>query len=189
MVTALKIYRIELQPGVLREATAEAQNSALWLPGACGKGVRFWERVHAVPHSEFVVDAYRRAALASIISARQQTSGFWRKVSDWFELRSPAHQWTLPNGEIAEQVGMRQDDALLLWSEDEANLLSEPKIRERWPGARRVEQIGANLFLVTGVVSVAGPQITKLAKVAGCPFREAEQTVETAAGLGIVQPK
>src|SRR5262249_43358974 len=119
----------------------------------------------------------------------------------WSKLfqRAPDRPWVLPNGQTAEQLGERRTDLLLVWAENEPASLDEAWVKSRWPEADRVERVGKNLFVVSGVGPAArmqgnvraegtppgrvpgtGPEATP----AVCPRLEAERLVEAARASG-----
>jgi len=173
-----------LKEGVLQEPLAKELGLALWLPVKRCSSFQLWERFHSVPHSEVVIDGAVMASVASVISARQRLRSLWSSLRKCFEPTGNGQQWILPNGGTAEQTGRPQDDALLIWSKDDVTQLDDAWIRAHWPQAVRVEQIGLCLFLVTGVHSIAGDEITKLAQVEGCPLQWAEQALANARRKG-----
>jgi len=180
MTTTLHRHKWTLNQGVFSEPLDNGQGLALWLSRSSEKGFQIWERARTIPNTEFIVDGAIKASVASVLSARERLPGFSNRLRELFKTASTDQQWVLPNGGTAEQSGERQDDAMLVWSEDDVRSLDDAWIRAHWPHATSVEHIGLNLYLVTGVLSAAGDQIAQLAQVEGCPRQLAEQALANA---------
>jgi hypothetical protein len=133
-----------LNEGILSEAAGDDQRIVLWVPGSRAGGHQEWERISTVMRADIQVERGLSAIAATAIQARQPIGSFLSKLVQRF--RKPrGRSWTLPNGGLAEQVGDRQHDLLLVWSEMEAEPPNEARIKSRWPECRRLEKLGKNL--------------------------------------------
>ncbi len=139
-----------LNEGVLSERTGHDQRIVLWLPGSRHDGFQHWERISSVARAEVRVEQWISAVAATAIQARQPIRSFLGNLVQRFR-KSVERSWMLPNGESAEQVGDRQCDLLLVWSEKDGEPLDEARIKYRWPECQRSEKLGSNLYLVCGV--------------------------------------
>src|SRR5713101_138938 len=141
-----------LNESVLPERTDDDQRIVLWLQGSRHGGIQDWERISSMARAEIHIEQEICAIAATAIQARQRIRSFLGKLAQ--RLRMPMERsWTLPNGDSAEQVGDRQRDLLLVWSENNADPLDEARIKSRWPECQRVHKLGQNLYLVSGVES------------------------------------
>lgn len=150
--------QFHLDDGVLREPTPDRNRLILWLPRPPANGMRRWERITNVPGAEIGGSDGVFDTAATMIQAQARGGGMFGKLLHKFRKPSEATTWVLPTGGAAEQVGARQTDALLAWSEPGAGPLSEEQVAARWPDAARRQRLGGNLFLVTGV---AAPQFAE----------------------------
>src|SRR5207244_616307 len=137
----------------------------LWLRGGCANGYQDWERISTVARAEITVEQGLCAAPATAIQARQCIRGFFGKLWPRFRRAPGDRTWLLPSGEPVEQQGVRQTELLLVWSADENTPLDEARLKARWPGGTRFQQLGMNLFLVgvesqdTGIDLPQGPPL------------------------------
>jgi hypothetical protein len=140
---------LTLSEGVLAEPTFEDGRIVLWLPAGDDAEFRHWERVSTVAHAEVAAEQRVCTTPATSLQARQRRRGFFGRL---FQRPRPAEgqTWALPDGGAAEQWGERRADLLLAWAEAGSPPLDEPRARARWPHAQRLQQVGANLFLVSG---------------------------------------
>jgi tetratricopeptide (TPR) repeat protein len=141
----------DLAEGILREPSPDANRIILWLPGPFDGQARRWERVGNAPGAEIRVEEGICTTPATSIQASQKVRGLLGRVFGLFQKAPEGPVWVLPNGKSAEQVGARRTDLLLVWPEDENAPLTEERLRQRWPEATRLEQVGRSLFLVAGV--------------------------------------
>src|SRR5262249_53284749 len=147
----MKLFnRIEvgLEDGILPDPVLDDRRVVLWLPGDRDGRFQYWERVSNVARAGVTTDRGVCAAAATSMRARQRLGGFLGKLVQ--RLRGPegGRSWVLPNGELAELLGERQTNLLLVWSEDEASPIGETEVRSRWPESRRIRRVGDNLLLV-----------------------------------------
>jgi tetratricopeptide (TPR) repeat protein len=169
---------LALQPGIKPEPATNGL--ALWLQGPRGDGFRQWERIKAVQATEFTVEPGVLAITAIVVQARQG-KGLSNKIKRLFG-RGAADSWTIPGEGLAEQWGERQNDCLLVWSENGNTQLNEAWLQSRWPGLKRAQQLGAKLFLVVGVHP---PGVDDgVAKTVGCPRQFAEQLLASVRSAG-----
>src|SRR5712692_900444 len=141
-----------LNEGVLPERTGDDQSIVLWLPGNRHDGFQEWERISSVARAEVRVEQGFGAVAAIGIQARQPIRSFLGKLVQRLR-KQTVRSWTMPNGESAEQVGDRRHDLLLVWREKDAEPLDEARIKSRWPECQRIQNLGNNLYLVSGVES------------------------------------
>jgi tetratricopeptide (TPR) repeat protein len=90
----------------------------------------------------------------------------------------------LPNGESAEQWGERQTDLVLVWAAEEASPLDATRIKARWPESTRLQQLGKNLFLLSGIKQPAISNNVGPTQPEGNPFKQAEQMLAAARQAG-----
>jgi tetratricopeptide (TPR) repeat protein len=175
---------IKLADGVVREPGLDAKRLVLWLSAGRENGTEGWERIGNVAGAEITTAQGIGSTAATAIRARQRVQGFFGKLLGRFRESAEGHTWTLPSGAAAEQHGARQSDLLLAWSEDETRPLDEARVRERWPESQRVQQLGNNLFLVSGIAAkrVERPSAPSLAE--GEPPQLAEQMLAEARTSG-----
>jgi tetratricopeptide (TPR) repeat protein len=144
-----------LHDGILPERGAEADRLVLWLCGRLEDGFQHWERVSSVPRATVAVEHDLCTVPAIGMNARQRIRGFLGKLISGQRRR--AHEWRLPNGAAAEEYGERQADLILVWPVNPADALDVTNLRLRWPEAKRLQQLGRNLFLVSAVRSIPPP--------------------------------
>src|SRR5207247_20598 len=97
----------DLNEGVVREPTWDADHIVLWLPGNRLQKEQEWERISSVPRTQIQIEPGIGTVSATAIRARQPLSTFLGKLLGRF--RKPGDRsWTLPNGQCAEQVGERR---------------------------------------------------------------------------------
>jgi tetratricopeptide (TPR) repeat protein len=144
-----------LEEGMLTEPAADGARLVLWLATDRDASFQYWERIGNVPRAAVEVDGGLCTTTAASIRARQRVGGVAGRL--WYRLTAPkrARHFLLPNGASADQCGDRQNDVVLVWPEEISGLLDEATLRSRWPGARRFQQLGKRLFLVSGVESRA----------------------------------
>jgi tetratricopeptide (TPR) repeat protein len=183
---------VELDEGIVREPTPDANRIVLWLPGAVEAGYRNWERITTAPGAQVVVDGGICTIEATSMPARQKIHGFFGKLLEM--LRKPAghHFWLLPNRGYAEQTGERQSGLLLVWAEDDGAGLSAVDLQARWTEGEVVRKVGRNLFVVNAVqaapvrssATVPAPGGSKAASVQGGPREQAENLLAAARQAG-----
>jgi tetratricopeptide (TPR) repeat protein len=170
--------KVELNQGILREPFPDNSKIVLWVPAARDGGYQYWERIGSLPHSEFIVEAGICAVAATSVRAKQATRGFLGRLFG----ASGDGAWLLPTGQSATQCGDRQTDILLVWAENEATPLGEALLKARWPQGKRLERIGANLYLVSGVEESRAGQSGEPAQEA--PTTAAERLLAAARAAG-----
>src|SRR5262245_48504513 len=140
-----------LNPGILQEPIADGDQHILWLPETGSGESGCWERIATLPRAKPEHDGTLSYLQAT--SIRTRTLHPLAKL--WRGLRPGAggQIWTLPNGQKAEQIGSRRNDAVLAWAPDGRPALDEAGVKAHWPESESVEKIGDNLFLVRGVES------------------------------------
>ncbi|MCI0681286.1 MAG: tetratricopeptide repeat protein [Gemmataceae bacterium] len=167
--------RFHLDDGVLREPSPDRQRIIVWLPRRAENGVRCWERVCNVPGAAIAGDGVVCSTAATTIQAQERGGGIFGKLLQSFRKAPDAITWVLPTGGTTEQVGARQTDALLAWSEPGEGPLSDEQLAARWPQATRRQRLGSNLFLVTGVTATQSAE---------APAETPSTSVATSASLG-----
>jgi tetratricopeptide (TPR) repeat protein len=174
--------KVELDAGVLREATPDPNRLILWLPGGSRGGVRLWDRVGTLPGAEVTVAEGLCATAATSVRAAQRAGGWFGKLLAPFRRAAAGQTWVLPSGESAEQQGERQTDLVLVWAEDEGPPLTEEGVRGRWPQGQGYRRLGKQLFLVSGVQPprAAGGPLPPQA----CPKEQAEWLLAAARQAG-----
>jgi hypothetical protein len=142
--------KLTLTQGVRAEPSSEGGRIVLWLPAGSDGEFRHWERVSTVAHAEVMLGQGICTTPATSIRARQRQRGLFARL---FRRPQPAdgQTWILPDGGVAEQWGEREAGLMLAWAEDGADPLDERRVRARWPQAQRLQEVGTNLFLVSGV--------------------------------------
>src|SRR5438270_397604 len=141
---------LELAPGVVREPTPEATRLVLWLPEPAEAGAGRWQRISSGRSDPFHPEQGLCAVSGTSISIRvlQPPHGLMGRLFLHFRKPTDTVTWHLPNGRVAEQVGERQTDLLLVWSDNASRLVDETRIKTCWPHSSRVQRLGNNLFLV-----------------------------------------
>ncbi len=143
-----------LEEGMLREAISDGGRIVLWLPTDRDGSFQYWERVANVTRGEIAIDhglcttgGHFDSSQADVCAASRASSG--TGCSD------PSENGTscFPTVPPAEQCGERQNDLILVWSQEQGGILDEGRIQSRWPKAERIRKLGHNLFLVAGVTS------------------------------------
>ncbi len=146
--------KLQLSAGVISEPVPEGNRIVLWLPEVRHDGVACRERVATVAGAEISVEQGISAVAATSIRVRRPS--FFGRLSRRLRPESGGQTWTLPNGELDEQVGGRRSDLVLTWAEEESVALNEVRIKSRWPESQGIQKLAENLFLVRGVMS-SGP--------------------------------
>jgi len=157
--------KLAVNDGIILEPVPEGNRIVLWLPEVRHEGVACRERVATVAGAEISVEQGISAVAATSIRARRP--GFFGRLRRCLRPGSGGQAWTLPNGELDEQVGGRRSDLVLAWAEEEAAALDEGRIKTRWPESQGIQKLAENLFLVRGVMSsgsggpmeAAGPSV------------------------------
>lgn len=192
MQTGSKIssVRIAIDPqhlknGVLLEPGPDTSRITLWLPRQRKGGFRYWERVSEVPHNRFTVERGFDAAAATSIQARERLGSFFgRLLTRMLRAfrRRTGSAWLLPNGEFAEQCGVRNDDLMFVWAENSESAIDEEWVKARWPESSRRQRLGKCLYLVAGVKAPAA--VVEPERAPKCPHNKAEQFVTAARANG-----
>jgi tetratricopeptide (TPR) repeat protein len=73
---------------------------------------------------------------------------------------------------------------VLAWAEDGTTPLDEARVKSRWPQAKGFQQVGKNLFLVSGVQPDGARSGPAPAPSLGCPRAQGEQLLAAARGVG-----
>ncbi len=179
----LPLWSEEVVSGGVQPERSPGGTLALWLPAGRAGWFRFWERVGAVPRSEFTVAPGVGGVRATLVRARQPLGGalgrLWRRLAG----APRGESWTLPDGTTAEQYGARRTDLLLVRAEG-AGPLHAAVVRALWPACSGVRQLGEGLFLVEGV-DAPGPADGAAPEAGpGCPRRLAEYLLAKARSAG-----
>ncbi len=137
--------QLGIKAGVLPEPVPGRDRLVLWVPRARSGGFQFWERVATLAGA----DAINRNGLACVEAAAVRVRQRLVRVLARLFRRETAQEptWLLPNGHSAEQCGERREGLWLAWS-TEGQVEGLAQVRALWPEGSRVEQLGANLFLV-----------------------------------------
>jgi len=167
---------LDLDAAVLREPVPEENRVVFWLTGGVADGFRHWERIGSVPGGELPAAHGLAATAATAIRARQRVQGFFGRLLERWRPPNAGPTWVHPNGSVAEQVGPRQTDLLLVWADPEAVPVAPARIAERWPQAGPVRKIAGNLFLVAGVEPAPRPDEA----AQGSPRQQAEARLAAA---------
>jgi tetratricopeptide (TPR) repeat protein len=168
--------KLKLQEDILRETSPDENRIIIWLPEILDGKVRCWKRVSNVAGAAISEEQGMCSTAASSIRAHQRNLGLWDRLIRRFRGQTEAQTWVLPSGKIAEQLGARRTDLLLVWTDEEANSLDEARIKSRWPECQEIQRIGANLFVVKGVLQ---PR-TKSAAEPAAPLPTPESPVQLA---------
>ncbi len=91
------------------------------------------------------------AAAAFARPMRQRILGRLQRLLQRWRGSDGGDGWVLPTGDRAEPSGPKESDLVLVWVESESASLDEGMVRDRWPDARQIRQLGANCFLFRGV--------------------------------------
>jgi tetratricopeptide (TPR) repeat protein len=177
---------LKLGRGVLREPCPEDDRLILWIPGERQGWFQKWDRLSTVPRAPVIIEQGICAIAASSVPTRQALLGWLFPALGQLRKKTEEGVWRLPNGRLAESCGARQYDLLVVWIDDETAVLDEKGVQARWPQSQRVQGIGNNLFLVTGVaVSSLTPQAEEESKPSlDCPYRETEELLTAARARG-----
>jgi hypothetical protein len=124
------------------------------------------------------VDQGVGATAATLIRASQRVRSFLGKLLTREQQVTDRPTWLLPHGDLAEQQGERQTDAVLVWTEDGNVPLDEAQVRSRYPQGRHFQRLGRHLFLVSGVAPPSTPVDALPAEL--CPRNQAEQLLAAA---------
>jgi tetratricopeptide (TPR) repeat protein len=143
--------KLEFEEGVLREPTPDDSQLILWLRGDLVDGFQHWERIGNVVGAEVTLDQGLFRSPATVIRARQKLHGFFGKLFQLLRKSQGNRTWLLPNGAIAEQVGERANDRMLLWADDETGALDEQDVGERCGRDWQIRKIGMHCFIATRV--------------------------------------
>jgi len=178
-----------LEQGVLPESISEGSRLVLWIPADRDGNFQYWERVGNVAHAEITLADGLSATAATSIRARQLKR---RSVGQLLRrLREPKgnRDFLLPNGTSCQQCAARRTDLMLVWTEDKDSLLDLARVKSRWPEAKQFQQLGRNLFLVSGVeVKVArgdaGREQDPPPQSSGSPREHAHQLLAAARQAG-----
>jgi tetratricopeptide (TPR) repeat protein len=175
---------LALNDGVVPEPTPDNGRLVLWVPGDRGDVFQHWRRVSSVAHVEPTVRDGLSAVPAVAVPLRQPLRGFLGTLLSRFRKASGARSWVLPNGAAAEQCGDRQADLILVWASPESAGLDVEQVRAQWREGKTFQQIGKNLFLVSGIEPPAAPPEPGLLPPEGCPRPAAEQLLAAARQSG-----
>jgi tetratricopeptide (TPR) repeat protein len=173
-------YPLTLDPGVSREPHPDDSCLVLWLRGRRDAAAQHWERISNVPGAPFQVEQGLCFLAATAICAQQRIPKLLRVLLPPYRKQPRGRSWVLPTSGIAEQVGERQTDLLLVWPQDDATSLDEAHLRTCWPRATRLQRLGRNLFLVGGIL----PQTPASEAAQGTPLEQAEQLLTAARQSG-----
>jgi len=173
--------------GVLPEPISEGSRLVLWIPAERDGSFQYWERVGNVARAEITVEDGLCATAATSIRSRQLLKRSLGQLLRWLRERKGNRDFSLPNGASSQQCGERRTDLMLVWAEDKDSLLDLARVKSRWPQGTRIQQLGRNLFLVSGVeVKVArgdvGPEPP--ADSSGSPRDHAERLLAAARQSG-----
>jgi tetratricopeptide (TPR) repeat protein len=177
-----------LEDGMLREANPDGGRIVVWVPTDRDAGYQYWERIANVARGEIAIEEGLCTTGANSIRARQNVRGLAGQL--WGRLLGSKRErdFQLPNGSSAEQCGTRQNDLILVWSQEQGRILDLARIQSRWPKAGRIQKLGQNLFLVAGLESQADGRATAQAQTPSssgdCPRAHAEALLETARRTG-----
>ncbi|WP_422923987.1 hypothetical protein [Singulisphaera sp. PoT] len=145
-----------IAPGILVEPASEGR-VVLWLPGRREGGFQSWERIASIAGSSADADGGLLSVPVVAIEVRQALGLSLGKLARKLMSRGADHGWTLPNGESGEQVGAKRTDRRLVWAEAAGASLDVARIRGNWAQSRGCQEIGAGLFLISGI-EFARPQ-------------------------------
>jgi tetratricopeptide (TPR) repeat protein len=145
-----------LDPTVQVEGESTRDRIILWLPGVQSGGYRHWRRVGTVAQAQIVRYGELGAAPATAVDVRQHLGGWFSKLAGGWR-RSKAQTWSLPDGTHGEQVGGRQAELLLVWSEVPGGTLEESAVRASFSRGKDFARLGGNLFLVGGIPAAKAP--------------------------------
>jgi tetratricopeptide (TPR) repeat protein len=176
--------QLSVDEGILKESVPEGDRIVFWLPVAGSNGGRQWERVSSVPRASVSVEHGICATPATLLRAREQSRGLLGKLWGRFSRNGEAPVWVLPNGTSAEQCGNRQTDLVLAWADDESTPLDDARIRSRWPASERLQKVGHNLFLISGIKPAVPKNGLAPGPTQGCPTEQAKQLLDEARQAG-----
>jgi tetratricopeptide (TPR) repeat protein len=174
---------LNVDEGVLVEDNPADGGTIWWLPDGDDDEFRYWVRVattlplrvaagdgmHLAPARAGRFKQRREPASAENLSAKSGVVAV-----------EPA---VLPTGESVERCGQERTDLFLIRATGEQGRLNEERIRERWPAADAVREVGSGLFLVSGLPS-ADADGEKDAALLECPRARAEQLLSSARTAG-----
>jgi hypothetical protein len=146
---------LALYHNVFAEPGHEKDRIVLWVRGARDGPYRLWERVSTLRRAQVLrAEPGVCRTAATSLRARQRFSSFLRKIADCLTKNTSQSMWSLPDGRLAEQLGARRSDRVLVWSERSSTTLDEVALAARWPDLSQFQQIGQYLYLATGAHDV-----------------------------------
>jgi hypothetical protein len=89
---------LDLDDGVLREATPDPTRLVLWLPEGSRGGVRLWQRVGNLPGAAVIAVGGLHATAATSIRAAPRRGGLLGRLLGRLGASAEAPGWVLPNG-------------------------------------------------------------------------------------------
>jgi len=144
---------IVLEQNVLREGTQESNRIVLWLPVKRERGFQCWERVGSVANADISFHDSLCAIAATSVPVKQRVRGWLYALLAGFRRKDGTDTWVHPNGDSAEQCGERQTDLLLVWPANQKDVLDDSRVQALWPQGKRLQRLGQNLYLVSGMES------------------------------------
>ncbi len=172
-----------LHEAVIPEGALGGDRIVLWVPGARNEGFQHWNRINNLPRAEITVSQGLCATSAVCIPMRQAGQGLLSKFFRPFRRSKETQVWTLPNGQTAEQDGTIKTDFILVWKEDNGPV-DEARVRAQWPQSQTIQQLGENLFLVSGIAPPAAPGQTAQLPPEECPTPAAARLLTAARQSG-----
>jgi tetratricopeptide (TPR) repeat protein len=140
-----------LEEGVLLESNSAESRVVFWVRADRDSSFQYWERVGSVARAEVTREDGLGATAATSVRARRlhtrSLGHLWRRLRE----RKAEREFVLPDGTCCQQCGGRRTDQMLVWSEDNDVPIDLSRVKSRWPDVQRVQQLGRNLLLLSGV--------------------------------------
>jgi tetratricopeptide (TPR) repeat protein len=155
-----------LERAMLRDSTVEKDRLVLWLPTERDASFQYWERVANIPRGDIAVDGGLCITAATSTRARQRVGGLVSQIWNRLRQSSRSRYFLLPDGGSVEQCGERQNDLILVWSEEKERFPDQAQLEALWPAAKRFLKLGERLFLVSGLDSLVGGRAADSARAA-----------------------
>ncbi len=150
-MNAPDLQKLTLEPAIVREQSTDASRLVLWVPAERDHTFQYWERIGNVVRSLVSEEQGVYTTAATAVRARQRLGGglgaIWHRI---FQSKKE-HEFTLPNGRVAEQCGQRRSDLAIVWVDTDGPVLDEASVQARWPDAQSSRRLGDHLFLVSGI--------------------------------------
>ncbi len=141
---------LTLEPGILMEPTADRGRVILWVPAERDTRFQYWERIASGARSRITCENGQCHTDVSSIKARQG-GGLIGSIRNRLRGVKANRTFVIPGGISVEQCAEKRGGSILVWPEDEKTVLDQTRIEAGWPQAKRIQKLGAALFVVSGL--------------------------------------